>query len=393
MSELFIFFGIFFFYSLLNYSIATSIVHPNSPYFEELLLHLHNRRNIKEKSALHQFIVNPFSQLFICDHHYGYSDLPGFGMVINLVVLKKSRLHKLQPFEIICCESSDVAFHEFADSILPYIKVPFILMTGSSKSGEVTISNYSRAVKANKYVAHWFSHDPIFETKFGMNGYSGFPYGVVDAGLEDYADVLLQKIPKSITLQKLPLADSYPDRKILNMSRKNSFSMPFSEYYRVLAASEFVLSPKGDRPECYRHWESIGLGTIPISDLNKDLYGHLFHESMIFLANTTCMLKYLLNGTMNSDVYDLHGRYRQPHRALVTSAFWTDHVYHVIKLLTKGNESDIKSIVPLKGEFIETWSDGKRYAASKSEPGDKRDKYAGKLARTLLKWLQLDDSN
>lgn len=36
------------------------------------------------------------------------------------------------------------------------------------------------------------------------------------------------------------------------------------DYYRAMASTEYVLSPNGDRPDCYRHYEALLLGAIPI---------------------------------------------------------------------------------------------------------------------------------
>jgi hypothetical protein len=43
-----------------------------------------------------------------------------------------------------------------------------------------------------------------------------------------------------------------------------------------------VLSPNGDRPECYRHYEALGVGTVPITELDPLLYRHLKDGPVIF---------------------------------------------------------------------------------------------------------------
>lgn len=299
-------------------------------HFQNLLQHLNLRKNIKEKSSLLQFIVNPYSQILLCDFHYGYTDMPGWDMIVVLNPLLN--VSEIEPYEIVCCQST--AFTSFADYVIPKIKVPFILMTGSFKYGHVVRSNCSDAVRQNKYVLHWYSQDPVYETSFGRNGYSGFPYGILDAGLEDYALVLQKRIPKKIVIPKyLPLGANHPVRAILNMTRTAATSMSYSEFYHTMAEAEYVLSPRGDRPECYRHWESIGLGTIPISDLDATLYGHMFHGSMKFVDNTTSMLKFMANGTMNEYTTALHKNYLAPKRDIITLSYWVQHVSRVVKNL------------------------------------------------------------
>ena len=34
------------------------------------------------------------------------------------------------------------------------------------------------------------------------------------------------------------------------------------EFYEKVAVSRFLISPHGDRPDCYRHWEAIGLAAF-----------------------------------------------------------------------------------------------------------------------------------
>lgn len=60
--------------------------------------------------------------------------------------------------------------------------------------------------------------------------------------------------------------------------------LPPLQYYEKMHASSYILSPDGDRPECYRHYEAIGLGTMPITQLHPHLYRHL-EGSVVF--NTT----------------------------------------------------------------------------------------------------------
>ena len=65
--------------------------------------------------------------------------------------------------------------------------------------------------------------------------------------------------------------ESNPDRALVPQGEKQ----PPDEYYKTMHESKYVLSPDGDRPECYRHYEAIGLGTMPITQLHPHLYRHL----------------------------------------------------------------------------------------------------------------------
>ena len=49
------------------------------------------------------------------------------------------------------------------------------------------------------------------------------------------------------------------------------------DYFTNIYNSKYILSPNGDRPECFRHYEAIGLGTIPITELDSIKYQHFRH--------------------------------------------------------------------------------------------------------------------
>ena len=64
-----------------------------------------------------------------------------------------------------------------------------------------------------------------------------------------------------------------------------------SDFFDGLARSRFVLSPNGMKPECYRHYEAIGLGTIPVTELNPNFSWHL--KGSIIYNNTNWEMNYL----------------------------------------------------------------------------------------------------
>jgi hypothetical protein len=58
--------------------------------------------------------------------------------------------------------------------------------------------------------------------------------------------------------------------------------LDYTEYYDEIARHRYILSPDGDRPECYRTYEAIGLGTVPITELLADLHRHLQPAPVLF---------------------------------------------------------------------------------------------------------------
>ena len=54
------------------------------------------------------------------------------------------------------------------------------------------------------------------------------------------------------------------------------------DFYDRLAVSQYVSSPRGDRPDCFRHLEAIGLGCVPISNIPWFFFKDLYGSSMLF---------------------------------------------------------------------------------------------------------------
>jgi len=52
-------------------------------------------------------------------------------------------------------------------------------------------------------------------------------------------------------------------------------------FYETIAMTKFVISPIGDRDDCYRHYECIGLGAIPVSNVGIT-YRELFTDNMLY---------------------------------------------------------------------------------------------------------------
>lgn len=107
-----------------------------------------------------------------------------------------------------------------------------------------------------------------------------------------------------------PKRDSVPSRPPLN----------FTEYYDEIALHRFILSPDGARPECYRDYEAIGLGTIPITELPADLYRHL--QSAPVLYETT---DWNLNEAQALERLGV-AHFPTVNRMMITEEFWLDYI-------------------------------------------------------------------
>jgi hypothetical protein len=108
---------------------------------------------------------------------------------------------------------------------------------------------------------------------------------------------------------------SNPDRALVPRGEK----LPPEEYYKMTHKSKYILSPDGDRPECYRHYEAIGLGTMPITQLHPHLYRHLagnvvFNETKWNLTELETTLP----------------PYPKVNRRLLFDEYWMEYVERVV---------------------------------------------------------------
>ena len=100
--------------------------------------------------------------------------------------------------------------------------------------------------------------------------------------------------------------------------------VPITQYLRDMRASQYIISPDGDRPECYRHYEAIGMGSMPITQMNPKTHMH-FGDNVIY-NNTNWNLTELektLASTRNPRVVMVN-------RRLVFEEYWMEYVERIV---------------------------------------------------------------
>ncbi|MDR3550950.1 MAG: hypothetical protein P4L31_06060 [Candidatus Babeliales bacterium] len=160
----------------------------------------------------------------------------------------------------------------FLEEVHPKIKNPYVLVT--LYYGPVC--GISKYVNDPKIIA-WFgqaNRDAITYEKFTL-----IPLGVLaNQELFDQrqkTEALFKKlrnVPKSKWLyMNFTIHQGRFDGRseVYNLFKDKSFCMasgkkPFLEYMQDAAQARFVLSPTGDMCDCYRHWEALLAGSIPV---------------------------------------------------------------------------------------------------------------------------------
>mmetsp|Transcript_60027 Transcript_60027/g.147546 ORF Transcript_60027/g.147546 Transcript_60027/m.147546 type:complete len:514 (-) Transcript_60027:131-1672(-) len=202
---------------------------------------------------------------------------------------------------------------EFVEDFLPLINVDVVIISTAFHMSypQWVGPHYGRAITEHPHVLKWFTTDVANYTG-GMQDHpkvSSFPLGLkpdrpgtnVDYRnpLQFYRTEFLRyhhnvtSTSTTITQQRRrrrkrikifagPLGDTTPKRKDIPRTKEK---MNYTEYLETLAASQYVLSPDGDHPDCHRHYEAIGLGTIPITQLDPKYYSHLDEGNIVYNNN------------------------------------------------------------------------------------------------------------
>ena len=299
-----------------------------SPDVDDALSMLNRLRHLKDPlPSLLPHIVNPFLPVLLCDWHYsGEPDTfggDGTWSTIETRPLNASNAREVQACESVCVDVT--AFESFVSAVLPALEAKVLLFTHRWCLPALHKSGLTDAVRSHPSVAHWFAQNPLYTED---DRYSAFPYGIEPRMLEVFSQAFLAfhqqgGTPKHQILEQLHLSASHPSRHRLiarsEAARKHA-RLHGRAFYDKIAGAQFLISPHGDRPDCYRHWEAIGLGTIPVANINASLHGPLFGNDMVYVDSDHQILELL------DDTSRLRGRYKAPDSQRVLAAFWSRRV-------------------------------------------------------------------
>jgi len=283
-------------------------------YFNTMINNLKNNTN--NLDFLLNNLITSFSLYYLSDHYIG-NELEIFKIPIktrsnNLLI--NDNIDSLINMQILFVQNN--FFDIFIKKFLPNIHCKFILITGQWNLPKLEVNNITKNLLFDNRIHKWFSQNPVFKHP----KYIPFPYGLNygynfnNPEIIIYAEELLKNDNKSINILNLPM--NYKTNPCRNIFPKLE---PISNniFYKEMHNSKFILSPIGDRDDCYRHWEAIGLGTIPITNIT-DLYKDIFQDNMIYINNTADMLK------LYDDQKNLE--YKCPNKNLICVDYWKDYI-------------------------------------------------------------------
>ena len=210
----------------------------------------------------------------MCNHYIGTeltdNSIPKPEGVNNIL---ETNIMDLKDYDIVHIQNNYLP--EFIRHLLPNLDKKIILTTGQFLLPQIYISEISEILLHNPYIVAWVSQNPIYSYH---SKYLAFPYGIFAERLVEYSHALRANTKakhKHIT----HLFCSPTNESRLKLPPRDSINP--CDFYSEIMNSRFVISPIGDRDDCYRHYECIGLGAIPISNVSTH-YKQLFKNNMYY---------------------------------------------------------------------------------------------------------------
>lgn len=194
------------------------------------------------------------------------------------------------------CVENDY-FDNFKYVYLPRLKVPIYLFTFQEHLPALSDSS----IIDNPLIIKWFCQNAFHPKQIPL------PFGLDKRKLPEYQKVYNSPILKSTIIKLLPLSKTHTSREPLVDCKENRLNV--SQYYQELSSSLYTISPRGDRPDCYRHWEAIGLGTIPICNC----YGYQIRSMEV-------------SEMLAINQRELEKSYEEPVREMVLVKYWESFI-------------------------------------------------------------------
>jgi hypothetical protein len=286
-----------------------------------------------------EHIITPVTPYLICNHYISTEvnsniNKKNIKIKLNLKandLLINKNYNDIKNFDIIQVQVD--YFDYFYDEVLPIIynnNIKIVIITSQYHLPQITKNEKTDNLLNNDNILLWISQNPIYDNN---DKYMAFPYGICQTKLNKYINFL-----KSIDVnkdKKITLLNQYssvhshlPNNHIRKkydiFGKNNGPKLNYKLFLSNILDSEFVISTTGDRDDCYRHYECIGLNSIPISNINY-MYKDIFEENMIY-SNEIEMINMINENNINHI-------YKKPNKNILTIHYWVNKINNKIELL------------------------------------------------------------
>lgn len=203
-----------------------------------------------------------------------------------------------RPYEIIFIRNSNPTLAYFFEKIHPYIRYKYVLITAGSI--ETFPGIFSKYLEEDKLHA-WFCKNNSLYNHPKM--YS-LPLGCKNRDVSNKFDIMKKYYMKDPEIIKENMFDKdkknlyfvnfkkgpyrsqtrYVAEKVLKKyGYENIDFMKQEDFFKKVSEHKFVISPLGSGYDCYRHWESMYLGSIPIT--TKSCIDKIYDDLPIIILN------------------------------------------------------------------------------------------------------------
>jgi hypothetical protein len=143
----------------------------------------------------------------------------------------------------------------------------FVLVTSKWHLPGLAETGAAKKILRSPHLLIWYSTNQVFSSL----GIRPFPYGVShEAAWQIWRRMVLPRLARRRSGILIPNATQHPHlsgrplaiRKSLAPMMEPQVSLP--RYLAAMGRSLYVISPPGDRPDTYRHWEALAMGAAPI---------------------------------------------------------------------------------------------------------------------------------
>lgn len=234
---------------------------------------------------------------------------------------------EIQPFDTVYVEI--LQLEHFYNHTLPEIKVDFVLISGQTIKIDPPHEFVVQGILDHPRVQLWFLqnlsvHAPHQKKHAKLRPW---PYGIhyldhpalLPPMIEDYTTATQRPKQRFIYVGYLSKRNNMSRRRGVPSSDER---VSQTDFYKLLHESKYIVSPDGDRPECYRHYEAVALGAVPITQMDPLLHRHLVDGPVIFNQHNNWNLT-KLQSTLPSDP--------AVNRRLVFAEYWMAYVEREIQ--------------------------------------------------------------
>ena len=240
----------------------------------------------------------------------------------------------------------------FLDEVIPWLEMTqtrIILITGQFTPPILKKGIISEILLNHPNIILWICEEPIYDEHIHTK-FMAWPIGFCHMSIETYMNFIKQNIlmepSTTITTQLIQektnlivntpsavhrhLPDNHIRRTHPIFGIESGARIPYNEYLTRIKNSKFVMSPVGDRDDCHRHYESIGLGAIPISNIDSS-YLPIFPGDSIIKASPDEMDHIYTNQKLPDGV-----QYQLPNSYILTKDYWINKINIRLSMLGYG---------------------------------------------------------